>query len=223
MPEKAHTKATATTAATREPPTLPTFEQVLADKLAIRKARKLSRWLAWALLPAFLFVSYLAVRWVGYLFGWLVGAAESPVAQVVTPLVFTLLAAVGIGAAIRGRYSRGSAVLAALAVAAGVLLFCDYCERGLTDGIFSREQPYKPMNELLGDSWPKVDSAMAARLYEFRWEARRSGMSFREFEAFMSDVVRPILAAGGKDKREQIDRAIAAVSPALAAEKTNPY
>lgn len=167
------------------------------------------------LLPILAATSLYAAGWVGYLLGWLTGASRSPVAPLVAPLVFGLLAILGIKESARHRYVRPAAVWRGIFVAAMVIVFCFACSNGVRWGNLSRVGPYKPMSLLLGDTWEKVDAETAAELYRFRFLARQKEVSFEEFEGFVTNVVLPILEDDQPDKPARIKKALAEVEPII--------
>jgi hypothetical protein len=198
MDEKDQSKATAK-------------ESAVADGKTDRPQASARSWYSWYLALAILVllsVGYFAVRWVGYLCGWIIGASLSPIASVALPLVFTLLGAVGVSAGIRTRRLHLSNLICLIGIALGVWVFCDFCERGIDDGGRTRQSQYKSITQLLGCDWQKLDADVKSKLYQFRREADEAGLSFREYESFMTEVIKPIAASTDADKSAKIIREI---------------
>jgi hypothetical protein len=95
--------------------------------------------LCWILLAVFAFVAVHAARWIGYLVGWLTGASESPMGTTVAPLMFGLLAVLGITSVSRLRMRTPREILIATLVAFMVLTVGDYFYDGLVNGIRARQ------------------------------------------------------------------------------------
>jgi hypothetical protein len=87
------------------------------------------------LLAGFAFLSFGAARWAGYLLGWLTGASESPMGVVIAPLVFSLVAILGIRSSTKINLRRPNEILYAAFIAFLVWTVCDYCFTGLSDGV----------------------------------------------------------------------------------------
>lgn len=155
--------------------------------------------------------SFCASAQVGFLLGWLVGASLSPIAPAIAPFVFGLLAVIGIEAGIRKQFLNSTAIWRAAFVSILVVVFCISCRYGIEWGNVSRLDPYKSFGKLFGSTWEGVDEGTAAKLYGFRWRARDSKMNADEYEAYMLDVIRPILASTQEDRATQVDAVLSAI------------
>ena len=102
----------------------------------LRKSWPVFRWVT---LLVFVFVYFRACQWVGHLFGLLIGASTSPIAATVTPLVFGLLAAIGIGLGARQMTSRLSSLWYAILIASGIAVFCQHIS-STDEGHLDRKQ-----------------------------------------------------------------------------------
>lgn len=161
-----------------------------------------------------LVAAYQAIRWLGYLCGWVIGASQSPIAAAALPLLFTLLGAVGLRAGFRNRRPKLWNIICLIGLSAGAAVFCDYCETGITIGSVTREDQYKTMADLIGENWAAVDADTKSRLYQFRWLAQDSKLPYREYELFVAEVVKPLLDAKA-DKQTELIRELAVVEEVL--------
>jgi hypothetical protein len=160
--------------------------------------------------------STLATSKVGFLLGWLIGASRSPLAVGIAPLIFGLLAVLGVRAGLKNEFATLGAIWRALFVALLITVFCYYCSNGILWGNISRLEPYHDMAALFGEeTWATATPEQAAMLNRFRWKARQAGIAHEEYESFMLDAIRPILRAGGADADQRIDAAIRAMEPML--------
>ncbi len=151
---------------------------------------------------------YLAVSMVGRMFGWLVGASESPITAVAAPLVFGLLGATGIAAGAGSDWRNLWTVGRAVVVCLGVWVFCCYYWSGLSHGVKMRVHPYESMQTILGTTWQKADPETIGMLYQFRWHALEAGVHSTEFNNFIHDAVQPILDSDASDKTYQLKKAL---------------
>jgi hypothetical protein len=175
-------------------------------------------WICTALrVGLFVVASVIAAAWIGYVVGWLIGASRSPIAHSIAPLVFGLLAAIGVGVGLRTTLQTRLAMWRGTLVAALAAIFCYFCYIGVTWGNQSRIGPYKAMGTLLGDAWSSVDPDTAAALYKFRLQAKGAGVPFDDFESIMVDVIRPIIEAGHEDELARVQKSLDAIEPAIAA------
>jgi hypothetical protein len=182
-------------------------------------------------------VSIAAVSHVGYLLGWLTGASKSPVVPVVAPLVFGLLAVLGVSAvrakklkkktAIRidaPNHGRDhSAVWRGVFIAILTLAFCSSCLYGVTKGSFERMGQYRKMSFLLGEAaWDQADDDTIAELYKFRVQAKRNELSPADFEPIIRDLVKPILEDDKPDKPVRIRKALETIESAFLEKPASP-
>jgi hypothetical protein len=160
------------------------------------------------------------------LFGWLVGASDSPIVSTAAPLVFGLLAILGItaGAYLPIRRKRGlwrnSCRL--FCTAFGVGVFCYWCWNGIQDGMYSRAQYYESMADLVGPEWGSSNASTTSLLYEFRWRAKRAGVAPLEFNKFITGVISPILKGNSEHKQRDIEQAIETVETSLTTPTPSP-
>lgn len=178
-----------------------------------------------------LVASYFSARWLGYLVGWLIGASNSPIAQAIAPLIFGLIAVIGVDVGVRGtlvsksrprRLYTVKSLYRAIFVAFVVTLFCRSCYYGVKMGILSRTGPYRSMCHLVGSSLKTADPQAVSALYAFQLKARRSNVSWQEFEPFISDVARRILEDDQPEKLERISQAIEQMEEAMRSAEENP-
>ncbi len=181
------------------------------------RRRALDQARACVLVAVLFLISTIAAYWVGFLLGWLTGASLSPVVSSVAPLVFGLLAALGIGVGLRRRLSRRSDVGRGIFVGTMVSVFCYGCFIGVSWGNMSRLDPYMPMDMLIGESWKDTDDETAARLHALRWKARRAQISHQDFEAFIVDVIKPIMDRNAPDEADQVARALEFIDGTISA------
>jgi hypothetical protein len=153
---------------------------------------------------------------------------------VVAPLVFGLLAVLGVGAARKSYKKRNNSrnaegqskelspqaqqnvIWRGIFVAILIFTFCRECYYGVTLGSFERTAQYRMMPKLLGDAWAKADGESIAELYKFRLQASRAEMSYPDFEAIVRDLVKPILDDDQEDKTARIHEVLKIIEPALA-------
>lgn len=133
-----------------------------------------------------------AASWIGYDFGLLVGASASPIAATAAPLVFGLLAAIGIGAAVKTDWTSGVAFASAAVVSFSVWMFCESFYDGTAFGLRSQASPYIPVRQVL-PAYETLHSDVLAAVYGIRHSAHASGLSAEEYQYLMSDVIRPVL------------------------------
>src|SRR5262249_17017223 len=150
---------------------------------AEKRAEQPRRWdvMVWIQRGILLVLSVWAANWVGYLLGWLTGASQSPVAPAIAPLVFGLLAALGIGISLKELHDRGSIWHACL-VAIMVCAFVYGCQMGVTEGAWIRSEPYSSFDALLSENWRKLDDETIASLHHFRLVARMQKMPAVDFD-----------------------------------------
>lgn len=174
-----------------------------------------------------LIISYFSARWLGYLVGWLIGASNSPIAQAVAPLIFGLIAVIGVDVGVRGgiaiksrprRLYNVKSLYRAIFVAFVVLIFCRSCYYGAKMGILSRVGPYRSMCHLIGKSLKTADPQAVSALYAFQVKARRAGVSWQEFEPFVADIAKRILDDDQPDKLGRLNSAIEKMESALPAD-----
>ncbi len=116
------------------------LDQLKAMAVAARQGLDftIAKWPVWktpAAAALLVYFSWRAVEWIGYLFGLLIGLSLSPVGAIVAPLIFGLLAVLGVAAGTRRWKRLDATTLFRLAiVAAGVLTFCQWCNYGLRKG-----------------------------------------------------------------------------------------
>lgn len=91
---------------------------------------------------------------------------------------------------------RLSSAVYALVAAASVTVFCSYCYAGLADGVRNRLDKYVSYAVLIGpETWKATDTETAATLYRFRVEMQRQRVPSRDFECFVTDVIKPVLTS----------------------------
>lgn len=157
--------------------------------------RRCYTWQLWAAILILTPIAMNSIGWVGYLFGWIVGASMSPIATVSLPLVFTLLGAAGITAGIRSPRLRISRIVPLIGICLGVLAFCYSCDRGIRAGGETRYSHYRSIEQLLGKEWSKINADAKTELFKFRWRADDYELSFDEYESFMTNVIKPLLSS----------------------------
>lgn len=161
-------------------------------------------------------VSVWAAHQVGWVSGWLTGASRSPVAPVIAPSIFGLLTSVVALTYAREILTRTDKLIYGACAAAVIGVACMSFHSGVIWGIHSRVGPYKTFAVLVGDcAWSAVDPNTAARLHKFRVSCRVSGMSYREFEPIIRDVVRPLVTSKDPDKLAKLDSALSIIESDL--------
>jgi hypothetical protein len=169
----------------------------------------------WILALILFGASIVAAYWVGFLLGWLTGASLSPVVSSVAPLVFGLLAVIGVSASVRGNFTHRIEISRGIFLALMVSTFCYACFTGVTWGNRSRMDPYPPLDVLIGESWQNVDDETAARLHAFRWKAQRAQIPHQEFEEFIVGVIKPIIDRKKPDEAKNIAAALQEMNAVL--------
>jgi len=173
----------------------------------------------------------LAAKWVGYLFGWIAGASLSPVGAVVAPLVFGLLAVIGVRTAISNdppesslgvrcpsddELATASMRMIRIAITAvGVWIFSTWCYTGIQDGALTRNDPlpYPEMSSVMA-AFGAAPPSVEAEVYALRWRMLKAGLDRAEFGRFARDVINPILA-DRKSPPEEMRAKIAALAESL--------
>jgi hypothetical protein len=108
------------------------------------------------------------------------------------------------------------AILAAVLVA----IFCRSSYYAIPFGIFSRTGPYRSVKTLLGKHANSLDPDAAAVIYSFRLRARSENVQYGDYEAFMKDVVLPIVETNGPDRIDRLKAAFAEME--LSMPRDNP-
>lgn len=169
-------------------------------------------WLSVAIL---IVASVIAVASIAYIVGWLTGASMTPVVAIVIPLVFGLLAAIGVGIGAPRPFSDKTSIWQSVFVALLVIVFCHLYFYGVTLGSFQRSSQYNRMSNLLGETWDNADDDTVALLYRFRLKARQAKLSPADFQPIIRDVIRPILQDDQPDKHCRIEKALTTIESAL--------
>lgn len=155
-----------------------------------------------------------AAAWIGFLIGWLTGASRSPVVHAVAPLVFGLLAAIGVGTTLHRQLRSRRAVCRAVFIALLAWVFCYCCFFGVKRGNISRIGPYSSFSTLLDGSWTKANGTTKAILYRFRQQAITTNVLYSDFEPIIQDVVKPLLDDQTNQSQRVLD-ALMIVEPTL--------
>lgn len=156
-----------------------------------------------------------ACCWVGFMFGWLVGASLSPIASTVAPLVFGLLAVIGVGLGAKKSGPKLSNLWHTFFVAFGVVIFCITARTGLQYGVRDRVDPFITFETALGtEAWNGVDGNVAHELYRLRWIIREKRLHREEFRLYVADVISPIVESpdiSNDEKRLIIEQLVSSI------------
>jgi hypothetical protein len=169
----------------------------------------------WLSVAALVVASMIAVAYLARVLGWLTGASLTPVVAIVIPLVFGLLATVGVGVGLPRPFGRIASIWQTVFVAFLVAVFCRVYFSSVTLGSFERSARYRSMASLLGEAWSSTDDETLASLYRLRVKARRANLAPADFEPIIRDVIRPILEDEEPNKIERIEQVLATIESAL--------
>ena len=134
---------------------------------------------------------------VGYVFGWLIGAAESPVAGSALKAVFGLLAVAGLSAGSFATFKRRLLTKAALyrgiCLGLAIVAFCSSTWLGIQRGIFVRTVRYDFPTQYLANYLDLLSPEILGVLHQSRQVMRREGITALEYRGTLDELVVPIL------------------------------
>jgi hypothetical protein len=147
-------------------------------------------------------LSAVAVDLVAYLLGWLTGVSKSPIVAAIAPLIFGLLALVGLGVGWTYSNRRWADWLRTSVTAVLVIVFCIAFNKGVSEGSYDRVDAYQNFSTIVTASGTTLKPETYAAFHRFRLQARQADVPSGDFKAVVRDVFVPILT---QEDKTQVD------------------
>jgi hypothetical protein len=165
--------------------------------------RQWSTLLTWGGALVAVLLSALAVDLVAYLLGWLTGVSKSPIVAAIAPLIFGLLALVGLGVGWTYSSRRWADWLRTSVTAVLVIVFCIAFNKGVSEGSYDRVDAYQNFSTIVTASGTTLKPETYAAFHRFRLQARQADVPSGDFKAVVRDVFVPILTQEDKTHVDQ--------------------